>query len=795
MGLGHAGRSGLRGPELRAHLRRGSATGGRRRPIAEFVGRFHPDDLPGFQRELDRVIAEDGTFRSEYRIRQADGSTRWFLAQGSIIRDEAGAPDRFPGVSIDITDRKREETQGAAFLQLGDRLRDLDDPEAMAAVASEIIGTTLAVGRAGYGTIEPTRETINIAGDWNAPGNTSLAGTLRFRDFGSYIDDLKRDKTVVCPDVDADDRTAATADALRTIGTQAFINMPLFEHGAFVALLFVTSAEKRAWTADEVDFMRGVADRTRAAIERARAERELRQLAASLELLVAQRTADRNRIWSLSADLMIVLRFDGTITDINPAWTSSLGWMEQNLLGRSFFDLVHPDEREQTIEAMRLVAIGDAVPLFVNRLRSKDGDSYRWIAWQSVASEALIHAVGRDISAEREQAEALAHTEEQLRQAQKMEAVGQLTGGLAHDFNNLLTGITGSLDLLGLRVTQGRIKDLDRYIHAAQGAARRAAALTHRLLAFSRRQTLDPKPTDINRLVHGMAELIRRTVGPSISLEVVGAAGLWAVMVDPNQLENALLNLCINARDAMPNGGRLTIETANMWLDKRAGLERDLSPGQFVTLCVTDTGTGMPPEVAKRAFDPFFTTKPLGEGTGLGLSMIYGFARQSDGQVRIYSEVGQGTTVCLYLPRHFGAAERDEAPLVRQSPKRAEHGETVLIVDDEPTVRMLVTEVLEDLGYTALEASDGVAGLRILSSDTRIDLLITDVGLPGGLNGRQVADAGRVKRPDLQVLFITGYAENAVVGNGHLDPGMRIMTKPFAMDALADTIKEMIAKR
>ena len=292
-----------------------------------------------------------------------------------------------------------------------------------------------------------------------------------------------------------------------------------------------------------------------------------------------------------------------------------------------------------------------------------------------------------------------------------------------------------------------------------------------------------------------MEDLIRRTVGPAITLEVVGAAGLWPVMVDPNQLENALLNLCINARDAMPGGGRLTIETANMWLDARGAMERDLEAGQYVTLCVTDTGTGMTPEVAKRAFDPFFTTKPLGEGTGLGLSMIYGFARQSDGQVRIYSEVDQGTTLCLYLPRHFGGIERDDQIVTRTPPQRAERGETVLVVDDEPTVRMLVTEVLEDLGYTALEASDGAAGLRILRSDARIDLLITDVGLPGGLNGRQVADAGRVERPNLQVLFITGYAENAVVGNGHLDPGMRIMTKPFAMDALGDTIKDMIGKR
>ncbi|KMO39037.1 hypothetical protein VQ02_10785 [Methylobacterium variabile] len=382
--------------------------------------------------------------------------------------------------------------------------------------------------------------------------------------------------------------------------------------------------------------------------------------------------------------------------------------------------------------------------------------------------------------------------EEALRQSQKMEAVGQLTGGLAHDFNNLLTGISGSLELMQARMSQGRLTDLDRYMTAAQGAAKRAAALTHRLLAFSRRQTLDPKPTDVNALVHGMEELIRRTVGPSIHIEVVGSAGLWAALVDPSQLENALLNLCINARDAMPDGGRITIETANRWLDDRAARERDMPRGQYLSLCVSDTGTGMTPEIIAKAFEPFFTTKPMGQGTGLGLSMIYGFARQSGGQVRIYSEVGQGTTVCLYLPRHHGdVAGPGEMPDLAEAP-RAEQGETVLIIDDEPSIRMLVAEVLEDLGYAAIEAADGPAGLKVLQSDVRIDLLVTDVGLPGGMNGRQVADAARVTRPNLKVLFITGYAENAAVGNGYLDVGMQVLTKPFVMEALASRIRDLI---
>ncbi len=388
--------------------------------------------------------------------------------------------------------------------------------------------------------------------------------------------------------------------------------------------------------------------------------------------------------------------------------------------------------------------------------------------------------------AQREQAE------EALRQSQKMEAVGQLTGGIAHDFNNLLTGISGSLKMLETRIAQGRLDAVPRYIDAAEGAAKRAAALTQRLLAFSRRQTLDPKPTNVNRLISDMEELVRRTTGPNIAVDVVGAAGLWPVMIDRNQLENALLNLCINARDAMPDGGRLTIETANRWLDAEAGKARELPPGQYVSLSVTDTGIGMSKDTVARIFEPFFTTKPLGQGTGLGLSMIYGFVRQSNGQIRVYSEVGQGTTMTLYLPRHHGDAAHDDAAHDGEAGLAAGYGETVLIIDDEPTVRLLVVDALQDSGYRVLEAEDGPGALKILQTGTRIDLLVTDVGLPGGMNGRQVADAGRALRAGLKVLFITGYAENAVIGNGQLDPGMQVMTKPFAIDALAQRVRDMI---
>jgi signal transduction histidine kinase len=400
--------------------------------------------------------------------------------------------------------------------------------------------------------------------------------------------------------------------------------------------------------------------------------------------------------------------------------------------------------------------------------------------------------ITRDLSERREAQKQLEAAREQLFQAQKMEAIGQLTGGLAHDFNNLLAGIVGCLELLRTRLAQGRIGELERYITAAQGASSRAAALTHRLLAFARRQTLDPRPTDANKLVADMEELVQRTVGPAIQVETAQAIGLWPTLCDPNQLENAILNLCINARDAMPESGRLTIETANMWLDARAARERDMQPGQYVAICVSDTGVGMSSEVKARAFDPFFTTKPTGQGTGLGLSMIYGFTQQSGGQVRIYSEEGEGTTVRIYLPRHQGEADEEQEQATLSDAPRAEAGETVMIVDDEPSVRMLVTDVLEELGYAAIEAADGVAGLKLLESDMRIDLLITDVGLPGGVNGRQMADAARRVRPKLRVLFITGYAENASIGNGRLAPGMHVMVKPFGMEMLASRIRAII---
>ena len=380
-----------------------------------------------------------------------------------------------------------------------------------------------------------------------------------------------------------------------------------------------------------------------------------------------------------------------------------------------------------------------------------------------------------------------------LAQAQKMEAVGQLTGGLAHDFNNMLVGISGSLELMQSRLSQGRIDELGRFISMAQQGTQRAAALTHRLLAFSRRQTLDARPIRVNALVDTMLDLVRSTVGPEILISFTKAEDLWLTRCDPHQLENALLNVCINARDAMPDGGRLVIETANLRLGAQAARGmREAQPGDYAILSVTDTGTGMSPEVMARAFDPFFTTKPIGQGTGLGLSMIYGFVQQSGGHIQISSEPGRGTTVSLALPRHDGAEDEELSDPGRGAADEPGRQGVVLVVDDEPTVRLLVTEALEDLGYTALEASSGAEGLSILQS-AKVDLLVTDVGMPGGMNGRQLADAARVGMPDLRVLFITGYAAAALSRDGRLPTGMHVLVKPFALGELTRRVQELLA--
>jgi PAS domain S-box-containing protein len=877
-------------------------------PISEFFAGVHPDDLPRLQAGVAEGMRTGGPFSEEYRLLQADGSSRWVVAEGRCRLSPDGVPIRFLGLSFDVSEQKAAERRRDALLALSDAIRDIDDADDLAFAASAILGRTFDASRVSYGLVDPDSEILVIQQVWLATGVNPVPTTINLRDFGSFIDDLKRGGDVVIDDVDQDPRTASASEALSGRGVGAFIGAPVLEQGRLAAMTYVVSATPRAWTRAELDLIKASTERVRTATERLRAVEALRRLNADLERQVVERSSERGTTWQVSPLMLSVVDLaTGRFLRVNPAWSVVLGYEPEEIVGQQYLEFLHPDDVERTMAGYSKVEAGEPILDFENRYRAKAGD-YRWLSWVAVpeggklystvrditvekaavherdrifaASSDLIgvatfdgrlksinpawsaalgrsddellaspfaavihpddlaltadvvatlqggnpvhqfhvrlvkadgeaipyawsavpdadldsglfYTVGRNITGDLAQAEQLRVAQDALRQSQKMEAVGQLTGGIAHDFNNLLAGIAGSLELIQKRMNGQGIVGFERHLGIAKASTERAAALTQRLLAFSRRQTLDPKPVEVNRLVRGMEDLLRRSVDPSIEIAVVGAIGLWLTKIDGPQLENAVLNLVINARDAMPDGGKITIETANKWIDGHAAKDRDLAPGQYISLCVTDTGTGMTPEVIERAFDPFYTTKPLGQGTGLGLSMIHGFVRQSGGQVRVYSEVGQGTTMCLYLPRFAGELDDDLAEVADDRLEQGQ-GETVLVIDDEEPIRMLISDVLGEVGYRILEAADGPAGLKILQSEARIDLLITDVGLPGGYNGRQVADAARQSRPGLKVLFVTGYAENAAVGNGHLDPGMQVITKPFPMAALALRVREII---
>ncbi|MEA2726588.1 MAG: hypothetical protein QOF70_1063 [Acetobacteraceae bacterium] len=406
--------------------------------------------------------------------------------------------------------------------------------------------------------------------------------------------------------------------------------------------------------------------------------------------------------------------------------------------------------------------------------------------------EESVKARTRELEAENE---ARRRAEESLRQAQKMEAVGQLTGGVAHDFNNLLTVVQGGLEIIERQLPQlpasPAVLRIGRAREMALKGVNRAALLTQRLLAFSRQQPLLPQSVDANKLVSGIADLLRRTIGEAVSLETVVAGALWSTHVDPNQLENALVNLAVNARDAMPNGGKLTIETENCYLDDGyvGTLAEPVVAGQYVMIAVADSGVGMNKDTVQRAFEPFFTTKDVGKGTGLGLSQVYGFVRQSAGHVRIYSEIGEGTAVKIYLPRYFGADQKSEVSVAARISPRAIGSECILVVEDDEALRTYTTEILSELGYWVLPARHGPEAIRLLEGPQRVDLLFTDIVMPGGMNGRKLADEAILRRPGLKVLFTTGYTRNAIVHHGRLDPGVQLIGKPYSMDALATKVR------
>ena len=528
-------------------------------------------------------------------------------------------------------------------------------------------------------------------------------------------------------------------------------------------------------------------------LERRAAERA-EQLAESLTKLEDTERRFRLLVEGVTDYAIYMLDPDGRVVNWNPGAERIKGYGRDEVIGLHFSAFYTPQDRVERIplKALGIAAATGKYEAEGWRVR-KDGSLF----WGSVVINAIKSAEGellgfakvtRDLTERRA-------ADERARQAQKMEGIGHLTGGVAHDFNNLLTIIIGNLETLQRNLNAAAGLDVDRFKRSADNAmrgARRAESLTQRLLAFSRQQPLDPKPVDLGRLVTGMSDLLRRTIGEQVTIETVLGGGLWRAHADPNQLELAILNLAVNARDAMPSGGKLTLETANIHLDEKyAATQAEVLPGQYVMLAVTDNGSGMSPEVRAKAFDPFFTTKDVGHGTGLGLSQVYGFVKQSRGHVKIYSEVGEGTTIKLYLPRVHSMTELEDSE-PHKPVARGSGSETILVVEDDDDVRNYSCETLRDLGYTVLEAENGRAGLNKLQSHPEIRLLFTDVGLPGGMNGSQLAEQAQHRRPDLKVLFTTGYAQNAIVHDGRLDPGVELITKPFTQAALAAKLRDIL---
>jgi PAS domain S-box-containing protein len=1028
---------------------------------------------------------------------------------------------------------------------LGDFIREIGDPDDLAFAAAELLGRSLNVSRAGYGTIDTSAETITISRDWNAPGIVSLAGVLHFRDYGSYVDNLKRGETVVCADARNDPRVGDRASALEAISARSLVNMPVTEPDGVVALLYLNNAAPREWSTAEIELIREVAERTRTAVERRRAESSVRENEARLLFLDAlnietARTRDADEVLAVTTRMLgehlgvsscayadmdpdgdgftirgdwaapgaqhilghysladfgqqavrqlgagrpliindnlkelapeeaatfqnigigstICMPFakEGRLTALMAIhhrgpheWTrreldlltevTQRSWAHiervrseqtardaaerlslankaagigtwdfdpindilqwdsrcKELFGlspdaevsyeRTFLKGLHPDDRERAHDAVskalasdfpspynieyRTIGIEDGVErwiaatgdaLFSNgqairfigtviditvqkkserhlrllndtgasvarerdlekivqivtdagvelsgaqfgaffyNVLTPDGGSYMLYSLSGaprsafenfpmprntavfeptftgtgvVRSDDILqdHRYGKNaprkgmpdghlpvrsylavpvisrtgevlgglffghaetgrfqiehetallgiaghaataidnarlltrlqsLNTELEQRVATEiaermKAEEQLRQSQKMEAVGQLTGGIAHDFNNMLAVVIGALNLAKRRLRKGEA-DIDRFIDGAIDGANRAATLTQRLLAFSRQQPLAPEVFDLNKMIGGMSDLLDRSLGELIRLEAVLAAGLWRVRADTAQLESAILNLAVNARDAMPKGGKLTIETSNSSIDEKYAREYSLRSGQYVLVAVTDNGVGMADEVLGKAFDPFFTTKEVGKGTGLGLSQVYGFVRQSGGHVKIYSELGVGTTVKVYLPRHIGPEERVYARREMAHAGASLHKETILVVEDDERVRSISSESLRDLGYTVIEAASAKEALQQIEGGLIPDLLFTDVVMPE-MTGAELAAELSKRRPGLKVLFTTGYTRNAIVHNGMLDPGKHLLSKPFNIEDLAAKVRSLL---
>lgn len=700
------------------------------------------------------------------------------------IRDDLGNVVGILNQGNETTSRVLGERAQAFRLDLEQSLRTLDDPNAVMRMAAERLGLSLNVGRAGYGEIDFTGEVIRVSQDW-AGRMASLAGELRILDgFGEEIAaDLRTGRTLVICDSHADPRVAGASvlEAWASIDLRAIIAVPLIKESRLVAFLYVHEDEPRDWTAAEIALMQDAAERTWAAVERARAERELLLLNETLEAQVAARSAERDRLWNLSQDMLARADYSGMMSAVSPAWTQVLGWSDDELLSRGYATFMHPEDMPSTLDAIARMQQSRRPTRFENRIATSKG-GWKHIEW-TVAPEAdgeNFIAVGRDLSEAKEREAALALTQDALRQSQKMEAMGSLTGGVAHDFNNLLTPIIGSLDML---VRKGLGSERERrLIDGALQSAERAKTLVQRLLAFARRQPLQPTAVNVAELVTEMAGLVGSTVGPNINVQVKLASDLPPAMADANQLEMAILNLAVNARDAMPTGGQLMISGECQSLEEQHA--PDLARGTYVRLSVSDTGLGMDDATRKRAIEPFFSTKGIGKGTGLGLSMVHGLAAQLGGGLTIESKLHEGTTVTLWLPvsdipptNHQKSELSVAMPLARG---------VALLVDDEDLVRMSTADMLSDLGFEVIEAVSAEEAILILEAGKKPDILVTDHLMPG-MSGAELARLARLAVPSLPVLIVSGYSD--VDG---VSPDIPRLTKPFRNVDLASCLAELI---
>ncbi|MGP3699556.1 PAS domain S-box protein [Rhodobacter sp. NSM] len=705
-----------------------------------FYDLVHPDDRMRVRLAIGGILRGADVFSKEYRIIPSGRPVMWVHARGYCQRDDEGRPRRFGGVIVDITDQKRAE----------ERLR-------------------IAEAAGGVGTFEHIEgyATVSVSAQFCALLGLRSADALPVHTLQAAIHP----------------EDASLVDFVPPLGerTTGEVEFRIVRRDDGRVRWLKRRGEHVEDPGEGCRFSGTIYDITDAK----RTEERLRRLNDDLEQEISRRTETRNRIWQHSAEILLIAGLDGKIGAVNPAWSTVLGWSEVQTVGRSIKDFVHADDVHVLQEGLASLSRGETIAGVEVRLCTAEG-AQRWIDWTAVPSAGMAHAVGRDVSARKKQAEALHLAEEQLRQSQKMEALGQLTGGIAHDFNNMLTVVISGLNIVRRRIAAGRTDEVEPMIDGAVDAAHRAAALVHRLLAFSRRQPLNPEPVSPIALIGTMADILSNTVGENIALSMPQAKTTWPVLCDSHQLENAILNLTINARDAMPDGGTLAIECRNIVIDDKRAAADALTPGEHVCISVSDTGTGMTEDVLAKAFDPFFTTKPAGKGTGLGLSMIYGFARQSGGTAKIETRPGAGTVINIILPRHRGQIDTKPAhsPL---APAAIPHGRTVLVVEDESDLRRLVLDTLADLGIEPLAADDGLSGLEILRSDQSIDLLVTDIGLPR-MDGRQMAEAARRIRPDLKVLFMTGYAEELVANEALSDSRTGLITKPFTVDAFCQSV-------